>query len=80
MHLNDILTRVLSFFDILPNISTGASAGIGEACAKEFAKEGSNLVNMIYTDPPKKHSFSYGVADLYTSSLIDFSSKTFREA
>ncbi|KAL9546566.1 hypothetical protein MBANPS3_006601 [Mucor bainieri] len=25
-------------------ISTGASAGIGEACAKEFAKQGSNLI------------------------------------
>jgi len=28
------------------NFSTGASAGIGEACAKEFAKAGSNLVNL----------------------------------
>lgn len=28
--------------------STGASAGIGEACAKEFAKAGSNLVNLPF--------------------------------
>jgi NADP-dependent 3-hydroxy acid dehydrogenase YdfG len=28
------------------NVSTGASAGIGAACAKEFAKEGSHLVSV----------------------------------
>lgn len=30
--------------DIMLYDSTGASSGIGEACAREFAKEGSNLV------------------------------------
>ncbi|CAJ0845912.1 2527_t:CDS:10 [Entrophospora sp. SA101] len=33
-----------SLLILLFSISTGASAGIGEACAKEFAKAGSNLI------------------------------------